>query len=105
MTFNNPDTIANILQNKGMLEGSQTVAIYSYMSPENKPQYAVFLSDAQNDIYRSPYVCEPIVLLCEKSQITSDGRKFLKDLAETKRKAVLAKNPPTPQEEVEPGFN
>jgi len=79
MTLTNPDAVKTVLRNNGWDEDLQFVSIYEYTSvPTGRTQYALFTPRCNNDIYQSPYVTDP-VLLMESGELTPDGEKFLQN--------------------------
>jgi len=77
MTISSPQSIEKMLRNKGAFPGDPPAArIYSYQSLEGNPLFAVFLAPEHDDIYQSPYVKKP-VLLMENGELTDEGKTFL----------------------------
>jgi hypothetical protein len=77
MTITNPESVKTVLRNGGWDEDFQFVSIYEYTSvPTGETNYALFTEHCYNDIYQSPYVDDP-VLLMENGQLTTEGEGFL----------------------------
>lgn len=82
MTISSPKTIETMLKNKGVYPGDPAMdLIFSYKSPDGKQLFACFdfEKDCPNDIYESPFVVNP-VLLMETGKLTQAGKAFLKNL-------------------------
>ena len=79
MTITNPEAVKTVLRNGGRDEAFQYASIYEYTSaPTGETNYALFTEHCHNDIYQSPYVADP-VLLMENVQLTTEGEVFLNE--------------------------
>jgi hypothetical protein len=77
MTITRPEAVKTVLRNGGWDDGFQFVSVYKYNSVMNgETNFALFTEHCFNDIYQSPYVTDP-VLLMEHGQLTPDGEEFL----------------------------
>ena len=76
MTIKSATTIKKVILAEGLMEGRPTASVWSYKSAfDDKEQFAVFLDHAHCDIYQSPFVQNP-VLLMEDGEATEEGKRF-----------------------------
>lgn len=78
MTITSPDSIRQMLRNKGAYPGDPPASrIYQYESAfDGKIQFAVFMSPEHDDMSLSPAVAS-YLLLMENGKLTIAGRAFL----------------------------
>lgn len=80
MTISCEKIIEKMLRNKGTYPGDPQMAlIYKYESPSGAKNFACFETHTPNDIFSSPYVANPILLM-EDGKLTKEGKKFLDSL-------------------------
>ena len=87
MTYESKDIIATMIRGNGVYpDDPQAYQIYSYRHAiSGKLLYAVYMSPSHVDIFRSPYVGSPIILLWSRLGITLGGKEFLQSIAEEER--------------------
>lgn len=87
MTIQSPETILEILTNKGMMEGQRMARVYRYMHANNNDKlYAVFTNQRWDDMASSPYVSNPELLMIdgELTDAEKDELATLQKLNESK---------------------
>lgn len=90
MTINDTGIIIKMLRANGQYPGDPPAwSIWSYTNMNGEKTHAVFMAEYAEDIFQSPYVFEPIVLLfTRKGGLTEEGRAMLRsDVKKYRRKS------------------
>lgn len=77
MTIESKSYIVQLLKSDGIDEDFQYSSVWSYNSVDDKPMFAVFISERDNDIMISPYVRNPECLWNRFEGVTPEGVVFL----------------------------
>lgn len=75
-TISTPSIIKDLLHSHGEEDGMQWVLIYSYQGMNGEQLFSVFNDVRYDDMFSSPYVKNP-VLLMENGVLTEEGADFL----------------------------
>lgn len=76
-TLHNAESVKSLLRNRGNEEGLRWRLIYAYENAANgEKAFAIFNEPQYDDMYQSPYVRNPVLLMCDGT-ITLEGAEFL----------------------------
>lgn len=80
-SMDDKEVVAVLLKNDGYYPGDPQVAeIWQYnCKTSGRTRCAVFYRPEENDLYKSPYVEDPVLLFDKELGVTLDGEQWLKD--------------------------